>query len=54
MERYTTGKYLKSEDALYEVLHQKHPGIARKDFCITASSSDLCYRKQTLCNYRLA
>ena len=38
MNRYTTGKYIKSEEALYGVLHKKHPDIARASFEITVSS----------------
>jgi hypothetical protein len=39
MKRYTTGKYLKSEEALYGVLHKKHPDIARASFEITVCSN---------------
>lgn len=37
MKRYNASKYIKSEDALYEVLHTKHPEIARANFEITVS-----------------
>lgn len=34
MGRYTAGKYIKSEDALYQVLHAKWPDLTREDFKI--------------------
>jgi hypothetical protein len=37
MKRYTAGKYIKSDDALYDVLHKKHSGISKADFEITVS-----------------
>jgi hypothetical protein len=37
MKRYNASKYIKSENALYEVLHKKHKEIARADFEITVS-----------------
>lgn len=37
MKRYTAGKYIKSDDTLYEVLHKKHSGISKADFEITVS-----------------
>jgi hypothetical protein len=39
MNRYTAGKYITSEDALYGLLHRKYPGVARADFEITVSVS---------------
>jgi hypothetical protein len=39
MKRYTAGKYIKSDDALYEVLHKKHSSISKADFEITVSIS---------------
>lgn len=34
MIRKTAGKYVKSEDALYQVLHAKWPDIAKENFKI--------------------
>jgi hypothetical protein len=39
MKRYTAGKYIISDNALYEVLHKKHSGISKADFEITVSIS---------------
>ncbi|RII18152.1 hypothetical protein CUC08_Gglean002242 [Alternaria sp. MG1] len=44
MNRYSTGKYIKSEEALYGVLHKKHPNIDRASFEITSSKDLWTYR----------
>ncbi|RYO37645.1 hypothetical protein AA0111_g2582 [Alternaria arborescens] len=44
MKRYTAGKYIKSDDALYDVLHKKHKGISKADFEITRKGDLWSYK----------